>query len=502
MAKLTRKQFLAATASAAIPAPSAAQSASPAPAFSAPNVLILLSDQHRWDLMTCAGNELVPTPNIDRIAARGVRFTNAQCPYPVCVGSRMSFLSGLYTHNHGAVSNEHTLDWRTPTIASHFASQGYISALIGKMHLNHAFLHGFNYHLSANDWLMYLGPKVQLFANDIASHQHNDFFFKTVNDHGSCFPELPELWGRNQSPWMGKVEHNPHVASALDAEDHIDTFVARETARFLSRSKDQPFFLVAGFLKPHPPFHPPREYAARYPVEKLKLPAAGDPARYPEHIQRRIRNIQARGEERLLSGYAGYLGNLAHLDDCVGTVWQALEANSLLDNTIVVYASDHGDMLGQNGLWQKFVLYEPSINVPLIVSWPKRLAQGQISPALIDYMGLWPTLAELCGHAMPARIDAQSFAAQCRNPKARGPEARFAEYNLTGPVPFYTVRTDQWKYIHNEGQTDELYDLATDPAETRNLAANPRHAAIRRQLRERLFDWYNPDRNPFRPPPA
>lgn len=448
--------------------------------------------------MSCSGNELVPTPNLDRIAARGVRFTNAQCPYPVCVGSRMSFLSGLYAHGHGAVSNEHTLDWRTPTIAQHFASRGYLSALIGKMHFNDACLHGFNYHVSANDWLMYLGPKVQLFANDIASHQHNDVFFKTVHDHGSCFPERPELWGRNSSPWIGKVKHNPNVASELEAEDHMDAFVARETARFLGRFKGQRFFLVAGFLKPHPPFHPPREYAERYPVRKLKLPPVGDVSGYPEHIQRRIRSIQGRGEERLLSAYAGYLGNLAHLDDCIGVVWKALEENGLLENTIVVYSSDHGDMLGQNGLWQKFVLYEPSISVPLIVSWPKRIPQGRVCSALVDYMDLWPTLAELCGHPAPRKIDAQSFAGLCINPEARGREARFAEYNLAGPVPFYGVRTQRWKYIHNEGQVDELYDLESDPEERRNLAVQERYRAVRRQMRDRLFAWYDPAKNPYR----
>lgn len=371
--QLTRKQFLAGAA-----APLSHSSEAATAGARRPNVLILLSDQHRWDLLNCAGWHQVPTRNLDRLAARGVRFTSACCPYPVCVGSRMSLLTGLYAHNHGAVTNEHTLDWRRRTIAHHFAEQGYITGLIGKMHLNHAFLHGFNYHISANDWLMALGPKVQLYANDIASHQHTDAFIKSVFDHGSCFPEMPGLWGQSR-PWAGKITYNHNVASELEAEDHLDAFVARETIKFLHQFKDQPFFLIAGFLKPHPPFHPPREYAERYPPSRLKLPPVGDISGFPRHIQNRIRGIQKRGEARLLSALSGYLGNLHHLDDCIGRVLEALAQTGLEENTIVVYSSDHGDMLGTSGLWQKFVLYEPSVNVPLIVSYPKRIPQGKIS---------------------------------------------------------------------------------------------------------------------------
>ncbi len=126
-----------------------------------PNVLFIMTDQHRHDLMTCAGRDIVPTPNIDSIAERGVRFTNAYCPYPVCVASRMSMLSGLYAHHTGAINNTDRLDWRYRTIAHHFAASGYLTALIGKMHFNDAHKHCFQYYLSINDWLMYLGPKAR-----------------------------------------------------------------------------------------------------------------------------------------------------------------------------------------------------------------------------------------------------------------------------------------------------------------------------------------------------
>ncbi len=127
-----------------------------------PNVLFIMTDQHRADLMTCEGRDLLPTPNIDRVASRGVRFTNAYCPYPVCVASRMSLLTGLYAHNTGAINNTDRLDWRFRTMAHHFFDQGYLTGLIGKMHFNDAHKHGFEYYLSINDWFMYLGPKVTI----------------------------------------------------------------------------------------------------------------------------------------------------------------------------------------------------------------------------------------------------------------------------------------------------------------------------------------------------
>jgi choline-sulfatase len=491
--KVSRKQFLQTVAA----APLQAAQRKDSPPARRPNVLILMSDQHRPDLMTCAGRDLVPTPHLDRIAAHGVRFTNAYCPYPVCVGSRTSFLTGLYAHRHGAVSNELSLDWRTRTIAHHFRDHGYVTGLIGKMHLNQPHLHGFDYHLGFNDWLMYLGPKTQLYANDIASHPQGPAFFKTVLDHGSGFPELPYLWSKG-SPWAGKVQLNGKVASDLEAEDHVDAFVARESTRFLRQFKDAPFFLIAGFLKPHPPYHPPAEWAAKYPAGKMQLPPVGDSSQYPKHIQTRIAHNLALGEQRLRASRAGYMGNLGFLDLCVGEVYKSLEELGLIDNTIVIYTSDHGEMDGDHGLWQKFVLYEPSVAVPLTVSFPKSLPQGKVSRALVEYIGIYPTLAELTGTGAPAGIDARSFASAVKNPDSAGPAAAFSEYDLGSAVPQYMIRTQRYKYIYNDGEIDELYDHDADPAELVNRAADAGMQRTRGQLRDQLFAWYDPKRNPYR----
>jgi choline-sulfatase len=470
-----------------------------------------MTDQHRADLMTCAGRDLVPTPHIDRIAARGVRFENAYCPYPVCVASRMALLTGLYAHTTGVITNKDRLDWRYRTVAHHFAENGYLTGLIGKMHFNDAHKHGFAYYLSINDWLMYLGPKVQHYADEIASHPHNEYFFRTVHDAGAGLPDVEDLWD-GPSPWVGHVTRSSFesMASKLAPEDHLDMFVARESEKFLKRHREEPFFLVASFMKPHTPFFPPKEWADRYPFDTMTLPPVGDIASYPAHIQQRIRNYMRKDPEHLRAGRAGYLGNLAFVDTCVGRVYRALEREGLAGNTIVVYTSDHGEMDGDHGLYQKFCLFEPSVKVPLIVSYPSQVPQNKVTTALTEYMGLYPTLVDLAGLGppqattivpapfAPAGMDARSFAAIARDPGRPGPDGVFSEYGLRSPICQYMIRTRRYKYHHNQGAIDELYDLEADPGEDTNRIADPGLEKVRRDLRDRLFAWYDPARNPYR----
>jgi len=513
---IKRRQFLQTAAAGAVSAllsgNSAGADSSPAESNSnKPNVLLIMTDQHRADLMTCAGRDLVPTPNIDLIASRGVRFTNAYCPYPVCVASRMALLTGLYAHSTGAITNLDRLDWRYRTIANHFAENGYLTGLIGKMHFLDAHNHGFEYYLSINDWLMYLGPKVQHYANEIANHPLGQNFFKTVDDGGAGLPDIDGLWLQG-SPWVGSVEKwdFDNMASRLEPEDHLDMFLAREAAKFISRYREQPFFLVTSFMKPHSPFYPPRQWAEKYPVDKMTLPEVGDISQYPQNIQRRIRNMAALGEIRRRAHRAGYLGNLAFVDTCVGHVYKSLEKENLLENTIVVYTSDHGEMDGDHGLYQKFCLFEPSVRVPLIVSYPKHLPQNKVTAALTEYIGLYPTLCELAGleeprkttlldiPGSPERMDAAGFADVLRRPDMEGPSAAFSEFNLRSRICQYMIRTRRYKYIFNHGSTHELYDHEADPGEFVNLIDDPGLKKVRDQLRDRLFAWYDPEKNSYR----
>jgi choline-sulfatase len=462
-----------------------------------PNVLIIMTDQHRSDYMTAAGDSIVPTPNIDRIAARGVRFTNAVCPYPVCAASRMALLSGKYAHTTGVINNTDRLPWNTPTMASHLSGLGYNTGLIGKMHFNDAHSHGFNYFLGFNDYFMYLGPKVQFYADAIANAT-SPTFFKTVDDNGAGLPELPGVWG-DKRPWAGQVKHLGLPSEFQDPDDEFDSFVARESIRFLERYEkdEEPFLLVSSFLRPHPPLHPPQQWADRYPLDTMQLPEIGDIAGYPQWIQKRIAQFTSLGPDRLRANRAGYLGNLAFVDTCVGQLYQALDRLGLAKDTIVIYTSDHGEMGGDHGLYGKFCLFEPSVRVPLIVSQPGRLPEGKTCDALVEYFGIFPTLAELTHSPTPTGIDAHSFAHLVHNPAASGPEAIFSEFNLRSQRDCYMVRTKRYKFIYNNNDIPELYDLEADPGERVNRGQDASFTRVRNELHSRLMAWYNPATNPY-----
>ena len=188
-----------------------------------------------------------------------------------------------------------------------------------------------------------------------------------------------------------------------------------------------------------------------------------------------------------------------------------LEDLGLVDDTIVVYTSDHGEMGGEHGLYQKFCMFEPAVKVPLIVSCPSRFPEGRVASALTEYFGLYPTLSELCGLSAPERttlvdfegacevMDAESFASVVRDPNIQGPDAAFSEHGLRSSIPQYMVRDERFKCVYNDGGSrHELYDLENDPGECINLIDNRDFAAVRADLQERLFAWYDPDSNPYR----
>jgi choline-sulfatase len=364
---------------------------------------------------------------------------------------------------------------------------------------------------------------VRHYADEIASHQLNEHFFKTVYDTGAGFPDVEELWD-GPSPWVGQVERYPYtsVASRLPAEDHLDAFIARESHKFMERYRDQPFFLVASLIKPHTPFFPPQPWAEMFPIEEQELPPIGDASGYPQHVQQRIANIQRLGPQRLRAQQAGYLGNLAFADACIGQIYGALHQLGLAEDTIVVYTSDHGEMLGDHGLYQKFCLFEGAARVPLIVSYPGRIPEGRVAGALTELIGVYPTLCDLAGlppptetagttlvdlPGAPQRLDGASFAEMARHPEREGPPAAFCEYNLHRDAR-YMIRTRRWKYILNEGALDELYDLQEDPGETANLTGptvsvdRPELQDIRDKLHDQLLAWYDPARNPWCRAPA
>ena len=460
------------------------------------NVVILMSDQHKRSCMGVSGDTVAVTPNLDRLAGESVRFTNAYCTNPVCAPSRASILTGLYTHHLETRDNATPFSPKHKTIAHHFSQAGYLSALVGKMHFVDAQTHGFNYKLEFNDWWQYLGPKVHLYADELGRA-----------NSGAGLPQIDSLWQEEDDPWKGHREPDGRIGSVavgrpseLREEDHFDNFVARESVRFLEdyATSNEPFLLVSSFLKPHDPFMPAKRFAEMFQATQMKLsPTWGnaDLSHLPERVRRSIQECPWTPE--LLEAPAArermayYYGNLAQMDDCAGQVLRALDRLGLDQNTIVVYTSDHGEMLGDLGLWNKFQFYEGSCGVPLTIRMPGG------APAICDeplsLISLTSTLADLCGVPMPGQSDGKSFAELVRRPDRAwkyGPV--FAEYSLGNDSAKYMVRDRNMKYTYWVDDMEELYDLHADPDEMRNLAGQPEHQAAVKQLREILFAWHSP----------
>jgi choline-sulfatase len=459
-----------------------------------PNVLLLMSDQHKRSCMGVAGDPVAITPNLDALARESVRFTNVYCANPVCGPSRASMLTGLFTHHLGDAGG----DFYAPaykTMPGQFSRDGYFTGLIGKMHFGDAQLHGFDYELEFNDWFQCLGPKAKLYAEEMGAP-----------GSGGGLPQIPGLWEKGD-PWKGHREREGRLGpvavgrpSVMEEEDHFERFVADQTIRFLETyaQGDQPFLLVSSFLKPHNPFMPAKRFADMFQPEEMKLsPTWGkaDCDNMPRHVRYEIESCHYTPELRdgaeAQKRMAYYYGNLAQMDDCAGRILRALKRLGLDENTIVVYTSDHGEMLGDLGLWNKFQFYEGSCGVPFMVRLPgSSPAQCDVPLSLVS---LCATLADLCQVRIEGPNDGKSFASLVRDPKSNfeyGPV--FAEFSIRDNNAKYMIRDGQWKYTYWIDDTPELYDLSSDPEELRNLAGRPDYAGKVKELHERLAVWYTP----------
>jgi choline-sulfatase len=489
---MTRKDFLRLGGAALAPAlglPVRGQSVRPK------NVLLLMSDQHRRDCLGIEGNALARTPNLDALARSSVRFGSAYCSNPVCTPSRASLLTGLYTHHHHAWSNTTPWHFEHKTAAHYFGRAGYMTALIGKMHFVDAQTHGFDYHLDFNDWFQSLGPKTKLYAEELSRA-----------NSGSGMPQIDDLWLDGGDPWKGARTLDSRegavavgAVSKISEADHFESFVARETVRFLrAHGKQQPFFAISSCLKPHDPFMPAERFASMFRAEDMKLPPTWgkvDLARAPKEVRNSIELTGATPELRdpaqARQRIAMYYANLAQMDDAMGKVLGALRELDLEKDTIVVYTSDHGEMLGDHGLWHKFQFYEGSCGVPLIVRAPGVTESGSTCAAPVSLVELLPTLAELCGVALPA-LDGKSLVPQLRNPRELRDQPVFSEFNLQTPRAKYMIRRGDYKYTFRVNDMAELYDLRSDPDEMNNLALKPEDRARVEALKNELFAWYRP----------
>lgn len=493
---VTRRQFFevgAAGAAASMLAAPRARAVAPK-AGKPKNVLFIMSDQHAPFALGVRGDAVAHTPNLDALARTAVLFDSAYCATPVCLPSRATLFTGLYSHHTGAYNNNTPWPYRYKTLAHYFKDAGYITSAIGKMHFDDGQSHDFDYRLDFNDWFQVLGPKAKIWADELG-----------FPNNGAGQPQIPELNDRHD-PWAGArtdddregsvaVGHVSHLAE----EDHFESFVARESVRFLENyGKKYPFLLVSSFLKPHDPFMPAARFAAMYNPARMKLPSTWgkvDLATVPRFIRSAIEwdrpTPELRDPENAKIRIAMYYAQLAQTDDCVGKVLRALHDLGLEDDTIIFYTADHGEMLGNHGMWNKFVFYEPSVGVPLICRVPGVTPENARSKTPVSLAQVVATLTELCGLPMPPGLDGASFSASLRRPSQTLETTVFAEIGLPRHDKLM-IRRGDYKYCYYVNDRPEMYDLRTDPQEMKNLAILPEYKAKVDEMRRRLFEWYRP----------
>lgn len=437
-----------------------------------PNLLVLIADDHAAYTLGVDGDNRGATPNLDRLARRSAWFARAYCQAPVCTASRQSFLTGRYPHATGVTLLTTALDAREVTLADWLAARGYVTGAIGKMHFNSALPHGFDERVDTPEWRRWLGEESQRLGVEAPARRP---------------------WRPFQVPaaeWLNAANRSSGLTLA---QEEAPYFVARARS-FLERHRDGPFALVVSFNEPHSPFVYPVEWEGRYRPEQFptRLVTERDRERQPA-IFAGLRPDEVRGIQ------AAYYTSLNYVDHQIGRVLDALRELDLERDTIVVYLGDNGYALGHRGRFEKHTLYEESVRVPLIVSWPGRAVPGRVDQ-LVGLIDVMPTVLDLMGLPAPDGVQGRSVAGLVRGePNASGREFVFSEYLENEEA---MIRSDRYKLIvgtgareRQDGYTtgrplpgpyERLYDLRDDPGETLNLIGRPELAALEAGLRREL----------------
>jgi len=422
-----------------------------------PNILFIIGDDHAAYAMGAYGHKSVRTPNMDALAAQGMRFSHAYCNAPVCTPSRQSFLTGRLPHAAGVTQLTTALEDKEITLAEHLTAHGYDCATFGKMHLNSKLKHGFD---QLQDF-----PEVPQRKDGDAPLPETELFppWKPFKDPASI--------------WLNSTRL---PQPALDANFGA-TKIANAAAAFLEQPRQKPFFLIASFHQPHSPFQFPADFKDRVDPASLEFPAEPlphDRAQIPL-IFRDLTPDQKRGIA------AAYCTAVNYLDTKIGRVLEALEKSGHARNTVVFYFSDHGYALGQHGRFEKHAFFEESVRMPLIVRWPGKVAPA-VTSALVELVDLFPTACEIAAVPLPPDRHGQSLLPILNGSKPALHEHVVSQYNENEEL---MIRTNEWKLIYCSGKrirndgykTDNptpgsymrLYNMINDPGELDDRLAKP-----------------------------
>lgn len=435
-----------------------------------PNIVVIVSDEHVAEATGCYGHPTLRTPNLDRLASDGVVYENAYCNSPMCVPSRLSFFSGRYVHQIGAWDNGVIPGRQYRTWGHHLAEAGYESVIVGRTHFN--------------------GPdRLQGFTHRLLDDRPS-----WIDDSGLPPERTPE-WRRASNSHVTEAGPGDHPNTRHDVKT---TDLAVEFLRNRAQTEsDDPFLLYVGYMHPHFPLIAPPEFLSWYDPDSVPLPPTRreDPkTQHPMIAQLRhaFRNDEPLTEEQERLATACYWALTSHLDHQVGRLLEAIDGTSLRSNTVVIYTSDHGEMAGHHGIWQKQCFYEPAVHVPMIVRPPSGVewrlpARINADVSLVD---LLPTLRALAGLPPDETLPGTNILAETGLPE----RPVFAEYHAQGMTTGgFMLKRGNYKYCAYPGYEPQLFDVRNDPLERHDLAADPAMAGVREKLAEELVQIADPE---------
>lgn len=430
-----------------------------------PNLVFFFGEGQRADALSIAGNPILKTPNHDRIGREGMRFRNAFCTNALCAPARAVALTGMYSKSTGALSNEHLnvpLPSDIPIFTDILREAGYEVAILGKVHICNG--------VEERYWDYYFGH------NDPGNNYVNPFFKE--GRKGTIGPE--------------KQYHNVYPD---------DITVDRALAWLEEDRSDKPFCLLVWFVAPHEPFFRPRRHLDLYRDTVIPKPATFDddlkgyPGK-PKSFAAAENKIGTTPSHTACSSLEGvvknYYAGLVAVDENIGRVLSYLENKNILEETVIVHSSDHGFFLGEWRLFDKRLMHEPSIRVPLMVRYPKRVPAGTVRDEMVLDTDLAPTFLDLAGVPIPAHMQGKSVLPLAKAPDLSFRKEWYYEYfewpNPEAVRPCRGIRTEQYKLIHYvmEPREFEIYDLRADPMETQNLYGKPEYVALQKHLLEHL----------------
>lgn len=452
-----------------------------------PNILFLMSDQHRGDCVGADGNKAIRTPNLDRIAREGVLFRCAYTSTPSCTPARAGLLTGLSPWHHGMLGYGRVADAYRNEKPRMLRGAGYQTLGIGKMHwAPQRNLHGF----------------------------HKTILDESGRVESKGFESDYRQWFRQQAPGLNPdatgIGWNAYAAKpyALDERLHPTRWTGDRAVEFLQGHKgDEPFFLKVSFARPHSPYDPPERFFKAYENADLPKAVVG---KWAERHAMRGAKLPADtwrgdlGEEQVRQSRQGYYGSVSFIDEQIGRILDVLEKRGWLEDTLILFTSDHGDMTGDHHLWRKTYAYEASARIPMLIRWGANLLdakRGQVLRQPVELRDVLPTFLDAAGvEADPKCFDGRSMLDLIRGKSDGWRQWIDLEHDVCyAPENHWNALTDgRWKYIYHALHGEQqLFDLAADSGELNDVASDPAYAAVLRLWRARLVEHFGERGAPF-----